>query len=391
MNNKVTRLGVLSGTWAIWALACLNLTGCSLAPGMYKPQLGPAVITLPVSEGRGEVAGQVDIQPINAELIIQLDKQKAAKPKVKELPLTYYQYRVGAPVHNHGPGGDSSAYRVGIRDVLTITVWEHPELTIPAGEYRSAEAAGTVVNEDGTIFYPYVGVVRVDGLTVWEIRGLLAEKLGKLISNVQLDVRVADYRSQRAYVTGEVKQPGIQKISDIPLTVVEAVNRSGGLTPESDPENATLTRDGETYRIDLLALFERGDATQNIPLKHGDVLQIPDRNLNKVFVLGEVRKPDAMVMNKGRMSLAEAIAAAGVDQTTANPARIFVMRPGVGKPALFHLDSQTADAVILADRFALEPRDIIYVDTADVVRWNRVISQLLPTAQMLWYSATTGL
>ena len=164
------------------------------------------------------------------------------------------------------------------------------------------------------------GVVHAAGRTVEEIRDELTRRLSKYIEQVQLDVRVAAYRSQRVYVVGEVAEPGIQLVKDIPLTVLEAINNAGGVKPEADQRNITLTRDGRTYSINLLSLYEGGDISQNVLLKHGDVLNVPDSMLNKVFVLGETNyfvaggatgRSRSLVMNKARMTLTEALSEAG--------------------------------------------------------------------------------
>ncbi|MCB1921412.1 MAG: SLBB domain-containing protein, partial [Candidatus Competibacteraceae bacterium] len=226
--------------------------------------------------------------------------------------------------------------------------------------------------------------------TTREVRNLLTQPLSKFIELVQLDVRVAAYRSKRVYVVGEVVKPGLREITDIPMTLIEAINRSDGFTGQADPANITLTRQGQTFRVDLQALYENGAVDQNIPLEPGDIVNVPDRQLNKVFVLGEVQNPGSFIMNKRRKTLAEAIGDAGdVLHTTANPQQIFVMRGQIDQPEIYHLDSRSPDALLLADRFPLQPRDIVYVDTADVVRWNRVITNILPTATLLNTTGTT--
>ena len=100
-------------------------------------------------------------------------------------------------------------------------------------------------------------------------------------------------------------------IGDIALTVLEAIGRAGDVTENSDMTNVTLTRENVTYDINLLAMYEYGDLTQNVVLQHGDVLSIPDRNLQKVFVLGAVASPSTQIMHKGRLTLAEALSDAG--------------------------------------------------------------------------------
>jgi polysaccharide export outer membrane protein len=341
---------------------------------------------MPVNENNTSILKKLNIQTITAQLIIDIEKDVNSRSLgADNVANHYFHYRIGSQTVKGIPTKQHyRQYLVGPRDVLTITVWEHPELTIPAGQFRSAESAGNVVGEDGEFFYPYVGIVRAAGRTVEEIREELTRKLSRYIERVQLDVRVASYRSQRVYIVGEVAQPGIQLVKDIPLTVLEAINNAGGVTAESDRRNITLTRDGKTYSINLLALYEGGHTSQNVMLQHGDVLNVPDRQFNKIFILGETGISGSVFMNKGRMTLTEAISdAGGPNQTTSDPARIFVFRGGLGKPEIFHLDAKSPDALLLADRFPLQPRDVVYIDRAEGIRWNQIIAQIQPTVSLL--------
>jgi polysaccharide export outer membrane protein len=363
-------------------LAAVLLSGCgslgSVAPGSSASNMRQqSAVRLPVKQGGEEaVPANVAVQPITAELIIAQTKALAAE----SAQAASTSQNQAAAVPSYQP----QDYRVGPGDVLTITVWDHPELTTPAGQYRSANESGTLVNEDGKIFYPYVGEVQVNGLTPPQIRTILSKKLAAYIEKVQLDVRVNGFRSKRIYVVGEVKTAGLLEINDIAMTMLEAVNRAGGFTTEADGSRILLTRAGTTYRVDLQALYENGATWQNIRLEPGDVVNVPDRQQNKIFVLGEISKPGSYVMNKRRSTLAEVLADAGwVNELTSNPGWIYVMRGNADTPELFHLNASSPDALLLADRFPLRPRDIVYVDVASIARWNRVITNILPTATLL--------
>ena len=175
--------------------------------------------------------------------------------------------------------------------MLSVTVWDHPELTIPAGEFRSPESTGHPVTSDGKMFYPHVGTIAVGGKTLPEVREELTQRLTRVIQNPQLDVRVASFRGKKVQVTGEVMGPAALPINDVPMRALDAITFAKGFTPEADMQNVILTRAGKTYRLDLQAVNERGQVGNNWLLQDGDVLHVTDRRENRVFVLGEVKKP----------------------------------------------------------------------------------------------------
>jgi hypothetical protein len=118
---------------------------------------------------------------------------------------------------------------------------------------------------------------------------------------------VQSYRSKRVYIDGEVKSPGLQAINDIPMTLVEAINRSGGLLPSADQSRIVLERGQQRYRVNLRDLVQKGINPGMVMLAPGDVVRVHSRDESKVFVSGEVLTPKALTMHDGRLTLNEAL------------------------------------------------------------------------------------
>jgi polysaccharide export outer membrane protein len=149
----------------------------------------------------------------------------------------------------------------------------------------------------------------------------------------------------------------------------------------------TLVRGGQPNRLDLRALFEDGDRSQNWLLQDGDTIHVPSAAQHKVFVLGEVRRPSSKLMVRGHMTLAEAIGdSEGFDPITSNPGAVYVLRGRYDAPEAYRLDASSADALLLAAQFELQPLDVVFVEPYALTSWNRVIQQILPTVQGLWQS-----
>ncbi len=376
----------------LWIVAALG--GCSWAPG-------PALDASRLHDDIGAKTG-TDVYPV------QLITADVVKNQIDAVAVSNSQ-------DSPAMGADLAAsiakyeYRIGPQDLLGVTVLYNPQLSssngnmqmMPVGagadvsqQQLPLEQNGFRVAPNGEVYYPPVGMLRVAGKTAEQVRSMIATALSKEIRDPRVDVRVVSYRNSRVDVTGLVKNPGSLQITDVPLSMINAIARTGGTLPDADVQKVRLTRGNQVYELDLDTLISRSNGASDFLLQGGDVVNVPDRLPSRIFVLGEVVKPTSLLMNKGRLSLADALAGVNsIDVHAADPRQVFVirgMRDNPTQPSVYRLDMTQVDALLLSTRFRLEPLDVVYIGTSDAVRFNRVLEQITPTIQTAFFTRQLG-
>jgi len=352
------------------ALCGAMLSGCAFAPGMQMP----ATASLPVSSGDALTPATtlpVSIAEIDATLIRQLKADARSADASQTAVLV----------------GRAAAYTLGAGDVLQVTVWDHPELALAQGPQQQTNTRpsdppqGFVIDEAGNVQVPYAGNVPVAGLTVDGARQAIAAALARYFVTPKVTVRVASFRAKQVHVDGEVRTPGTVPVNDVPMTLYEAVGRAGGFTAAADQSRLELVRGGVSHPLDLPGMLARGVNPSSLLLRDGDLLRVVPREENGVYVMGEVSRPTtALPLRTGRLTLSDALSQAGsFNSASADAAQLYVIRgTSSDAPRVFHLDARSPVAMVLANQFDLQPKDVVYVDSNSLVRASRVLNLLLP-------------
>src|SRR3990167_256737 len=190
-------------------------------------------------------------------------------------------------------------YRIGPYDNLNIIVWGHPDIsTIATAPIVNTNASLTSmttsingstnpvisVETDGTIFYPYVGRMKIAGLTLNEAQASISQRLSKYIINPQVTIQVAKYRNRNIYVLGEVNAQGMQPLTDKPHSLMEALVNAGDInTRSADPTHIYLVL-GSYQRPVIFWLNATTPQSlliaQRFPLQENDIVYVSAAILN---------------------------------------------------------------------------------------------------------------
>jgi polysaccharide export outer membrane protein len=203
-------------------------------------------------------------------------------------------------------------YVIGPQDVLTVTVFDQPDL---GGKYA--------VELDGSFTFPLIGRVKAGGMTIRDFEGELKARLADgFFKNPQITVAMEHYRSQRVFVTGEVRSPGTYPLTG-DMTLIEALAKAGSTTATATDEVIVVraargaatspAEPPETVRINLQQL--QSGAAANVTLRDGDAIYVARAELT--YVLGQVKNPGSYPIRSDTTVLQALSLAGGVTPTGA--------------------------------------------------------------------------
>lgn len=278
--------------------------------------------------------------------------------------------------------GLSTTYVLGPGDRLRVDVFNVPQYS---GEY--------LVQADGTINLQVIGNISIAGLTIDQTQALLSQQYAQYLQRPYVTLNLTTPRPLQIAVSGEVKRPGSYTIpqdgSQFPQ-LTQALQLAGGITQSAAIERVQLSRaTGESVSLDLSALTQNGDLSQDPVLLDGDSICVPKaRAIDservqqltstsfspatgepvRVVIAGEVQRPGPYTVPTQEGSqfprLTQALQLAGGIKQSADIGQVRLIRATTGEAITLDLWKLTQEGGNLNDDPILLDGDSIFIPTA---------------------------
>ena len=332
------------------------LTSCAISPGM-----NPSLIS---DQDEVYELDFINLTNVNFEKLPSYeDKYKQQTTEMKKL-IEDNEYR----------------YLIGKTDVINLNVVDNEEIQ---GDFT--------VDGDGLITIPYVGDVKIEGLTKFDAETILETAIAEYYQEPEVIVKILEFNSRYIYITGEINKPQSILLTDKELSIKDAILDSGYLKDQKTfNKTALLRRDDIIYTIDLFQLFDEINLDLDIYLRENDVVHIQKKFEDSIYVFGEGVQGQYPIYSNP--NLTKLLANSKMKQETLNADKIFIIREDISKPfaaTIYELNAKNPSQMLLANNFNLIPNDIVYLSPSQIVRWNRVISLITPQSGL--FNTYTGI
>jgi len=348
----------------ILALAVLAFGGCTLPRG--------AAIDREVLKEADSSQTTFSVVPVT----------RASLSEISKWPVTGWS---GGYRWISGGGGPGSAY-IKPGDVISLVIWDSQDTSLLTGPGQPAtELPNIQVSPSGTIFIPYVGEVRVNGMTQSQARLEVQDALGTISQSVQVQLQVAAGQANTVDMVGGVAQPGSVALQNRKVTLLSLIAHAGGVSASLKNPLVRLVRSGHTYEIRGDDLFS--NARRNITMRGGDKVIIEEDN--RYFVaLGATGTEELVYFDREQITTLEALSmVGGLQDSRANLQGILILREypeGATSPprehgpdmqqVIFTFDLTTADGLFAARKFRVNPNDTVIATESPIGPASTVLS-----------------
>ena len=350
-------------------LTCgLTLTGCAVTSGLQTYDLPPEGIY------QTEAGTRVNVIPLTQDTLFALQPAQTHPQQLQHLFQTS---------HKH--------YTLSPGDILSIYLWAYPEITPSspsAGSEDTARSIGYQIDQQGYIQFPMIGRYKASGKSLTQINSELRNQLARYLKTPDVIVRVLSYQGQRFSVQGNVMRGGQFYLSDQPVSVYTALGMAGGVNSQyGNNTSITLVRQGQSYQLNSVELEKAGYSLHNLLIQPNDTLYINSRENEKIYVMGESGKNQALPLREQGMTLSDTLGESlGLNPLSASRSKVYVVRSHPNQPMteIYHLDLTSIGDFGLANQFKMRSNDIVYIDASGLARWQRVVNQIIPFSNALY-------
>src|SRR6056300_1812032 len=340
------------------------VNACAILPGVNE---GPSKRKNKVSLNSEYSINDVGIEIIQINSLSENEFNILNENKPEELKFSTNKFN---NIYNY-----RYEYILGPADIISINLTDTDDID------NSYE-----LDPDGMIDLPFIGKIKIDGLTLDEAQNILKEILGDFYKNPDLQISIEEFNSSKVYIVGAVRNQITINLDQKPIKLIEAAIQANFNPNAADKLLGTkgfLRRDNQVYKINLNNAFMSLDDKENFFLKKDDVIFI-DRNSDSIHVFGEVTKPGTYFPDMN-YSLTELLSSVGINQLTANAEKVYVIREKFDsflEIDVFQLDIKNPINLVARKKYKIKKGDIIFIPPSEIVKWNRAISLLLPQTNL---------
>ncbi|MBF7696521.1 polysaccharide biosynthesis/export family protein [Acinetobacter sp. EC115] len=324
-------------------------------------------------EYKTDLGTTVNVVPLNQTTI-------SAIPSIKGENLSNYSVLFNT---------QQQIYKLTSGDVLSIQLWNYPEISPPVAtsNEQTVQAYGYPIDQEGYIQLPLVGRYLAQGKTLTQVNKEVRQLFARYLKSPDVVVRVITYQGKRYSVQGNVQKGGQFYLNDQPISVYAALGLAGGVSTTGDSTSVVLVRQGQSYNLNTVALEKAGYSLNKLLLQPDDTIYVNAKTDNKIYLMGEAGKNQALAMRDQGMSLSDVLGEGlGIDATAASASKIYVVRSDIKdkKTTIYQMNLSNIGDLAIANQFVMQRNDVVYVDATGLTRWQRIVNQIIPFSSTLY-------